>query len=297
MDKLQLPEGVELSYTDKAAHVTTNNALMRYLRQKGNGSMPLTRTILAEYQIERGAPLKITERSMATELLIHAYLDGVFAGWVRFPTAMDCSACCLAAEREEIRMQTLTKKQYLALKAPSEGDFLAARERLLAALPEDCQLTLPAMQSLYPVLHAADYRVTVTLCPGPRGTDVVRVEPGDTTGQLAGACLDIGSTTMQLELVDLVSGRSSLHQQPDAVRHEYSGSHSGRQGEPGASFCIAGADARGYPRNAGYLLSKSGALAGGHLGHDGRRQHDDDALFPRLRPVAGVSESVCAGVL
>ena len=105
-------------------------------------------------------------------------------------------------------MQTLTKKQYLALKAPSEGDFLAARERLLAALPEDCQLTLPAMQSLYPVLHAADYRVTVTLCPGPRGTDVVRVEPGDTTGQLAGACLDIGSTTMQLELVDLVSGRT-----------------------------------------------------------------------------------------
>ena len=105
-------------------------------------------------------------------------------------------------------MQALTKKQYLTLRAPSEGDFLAARERLLAALPEDCQLTLPAMQSLYPVLHAADYRVTATLCPGPRGTDVVRVEPGDTTGQLFGACLDIGSTTMQLELVDLASGRT-----------------------------------------------------------------------------------------
>lgn len=84
MDRLQLPEGVELTYTDKAAHVTTNDALMQYLRQKGNGSMPLTRTILAEYQLERGAPLRITERSMATELLIHAYLDGVFAGWVRF---------------------------------------------------------------------------------------------------------------------------------------------------------------------------------------------------------------------
>ena len=105
-------------------------------------------------------------------------------------------------------MQALTKKQYLTLRAPSEGDFLAARERLLAALPEDCQLTLPAMQSLYPVLHAVVRRVTATLCPGPRGTDVVRVEPGDTTGQLFGACLDIGSTTMQLELVDLASGRT-----------------------------------------------------------------------------------------
>ena len=84
MHKLQLPEGVEFSYTDKAAHVTTNDALMQYLRQKGNGSMPLTRMILTEYQIECGAPLGITERSMATELLIHAYLDGVFSGWVRF---------------------------------------------------------------------------------------------------------------------------------------------------------------------------------------------------------------------
>ena len=32
---------------------------------------------------EHGAQLHITERSMATELLIHAYLDGVFAAWVR----------------------------------------------------------------------------------------------------------------------------------------------------------------------------------------------------------------------
>ena len=46
MDKLQLPEGVEFTYTDKAAHVTTNDALMQYLRHKGNGSMPLTRMIL-----------------------------------------------------------------------------------------------------------------------------------------------------------------------------------------------------------------------------------------------------------
>ena len=82
MDKLQLPEGVEFTYTDKAAHVTTNDALMQYLRQKGNGSMPLTRMILTEYQIECGAPLGITERSMATELLIHPYLDRVFTAWV-----------------------------------------------------------------------------------------------------------------------------------------------------------------------------------------------------------------------
>ena len=56
---------------------------MTYLRQKGNGSLPLSRTILDGYAEERGMQLQITERSMATELLIHAYLDGLFDRWGR----------------------------------------------------------------------------------------------------------------------------------------------------------------------------------------------------------------------
>ena len=95
-------------------------------------------------------------------------------------------------------MNALTEKRYLTLPEPSAGDTLAARERLLAALPEGCRLTLGCMQQLYPVLHEAGYRVTVTLCPGAGGTDVVRVEPGDTTDRNYGLCLDIGSTTMQM---------------------------------------------------------------------------------------------------
>ncbi len=105
-------------------------------------------------------------------------------------------------------MEPLSEKRYLELHAPMGGDFLAARERLLAALPDGCRLTLGCLQQLYPVLSAADYRVTVTLCPGPGGTDAVRVEPGDTTAEHYGLCLDIGSTIMQMELVDLVRGRT-----------------------------------------------------------------------------------------
>ena len=82
MERPKLPEGVELCYTEKAVHLTTNSALMQYLRRKGNGSLPLSRAILAGYAAERGAQLRITERSMATELLIHAYLDGIFDRWV-----------------------------------------------------------------------------------------------------------------------------------------------------------------------------------------------------------------------
>ena len=83
MENQKLPEGVELFYTDRAVHLTTNEALMTYLRQKGNGSLPLSRTILDGYAEERGMQLQITERSMATELLIHTYLDGLFDRWGR----------------------------------------------------------------------------------------------------------------------------------------------------------------------------------------------------------------------
>lgn len=83
MDYPNLPDGVELSCTDRAVHLTTNAALMQYLRQRGNGSLPLSRAILDDYARERGTALAISARSMATELLIHAYLDGVFARWLR----------------------------------------------------------------------------------------------------------------------------------------------------------------------------------------------------------------------
>lgn len=83
METQRLPEGVELSYTDRAVHLTTNGALMAYLRQRGNGSLPLSRMILDGYAAGHGAQLHITERSMATELLIHAYLDGIFDRWMR----------------------------------------------------------------------------------------------------------------------------------------------------------------------------------------------------------------------
>ncbi len=105
-------------------------------------------------------------------------------------------------------MNALTEKRYLMLPKPAAGETLALRERLLAALPEGCRLTFGCMQQLYPALPEADYCITVTLCPGEGGTDVVRVEPGDTTEQNYGLCLDIGSTTMQMELVDLHTGKT-----------------------------------------------------------------------------------------
>ena len=82
MDASQLPEGVTLYYTDKAVHLTTNDALMTFLRQKGNGSLPLSRTILAGYEAECGAALQLAA----------ARAVAVFA----IPAASNSSKCVVA---------------------------------------------------------------------------------------------------------------------------------------------------------------------------------------------------------
>ena len=103
---------------------------------------------------------------------------------------------------------TFAYKRFLKLPKPTREDFRPDRERILDALrPLDASMSLEAMCTLYPMTAEADYAVTVTLCPGPQGLEVTRVEPGDTTGRLLGLALDIGSTTLEMELVDMVTGQ------------------------------------------------------------------------------------------
>lgn len=104
-------------------------------------------------------------------------------------------------------MEPMAYKRCLEIKKPDGQDALANRERLLSALGDiPARVTLPVMQRLYPLLQDADYRVTVTLSPSELGWDVICIEPGDTTGRLYGLALDIGSTTLEMELLDLNSG-------------------------------------------------------------------------------------------
>ena len=103
---------------------------------------------------------------------------------------------------------TFTEKRYLRLPKPTKDDFRADRERILDTLGEkDVIMSVAALRTLYPLVQDAQYDVTVTLSPAPEGREIIRVEPGDTTDQLCGLALDIGSTTLEMELVDMVSGR------------------------------------------------------------------------------------------
>ncbi len=104
-------------------------------------------------------------------------------------------------------MKPLAIKHFLQLNKPDGTDGLADRERILQALDRD-DITIPVrvLRTLYPLLPDADYEITVTLSPAQQGWEIVRVEAGDTTDRLYGAALDIGSTTLEMALLDLNSG-------------------------------------------------------------------------------------------
>lgn len=106
-------------------------------------------------------------------------------------------------------MKPFARKEYLTLPKPSADDPLDDRARLLRALgPETVHMTLAAMQALYPALRADDYRVTATLSPAEHGWTMVRVEPGDTTARFFALALDIGTTTLEMELLHLPDGEA-----------------------------------------------------------------------------------------
>lgn len=104
-------------------------------------------------------------------------------------------------------MKPFARKEYLVLPEPSAEDTLDDRTRLLRALKEEnVRFSLAAMQELYPALRQGKYAVTATLSPAENGWEIVHVEPGDTSARFYALALDIGTTTLEMELLHLPDG-------------------------------------------------------------------------------------------
>ncbi|MGD9015380.1 MAG: ASKHA domain-containing protein [Candidatus Omnitrophota bacterium] len=102
----------------------------------------------------------------------------------------------------------LATKLYLELPHPNQIDRISDLERLYRAIRQIDNV--PIMQSglvnirrLGKLLRDSDWKVTVTLGKRNGTTEIVLVEPGDTSSKNYGLCFDIGTTTISAQLVDL----------------------------------------------------------------------------------------------
>ncbi len=115
------------------------------------------------------------------------------------------------------QVQPPVQKVFLRLTPPTMEDNIPDLQRLMRALMKtlgtDQELSYDhpeLLRELPFILRESNWEVTVLLLHGKRETDsdrIIAVEPGDTTSQLYGLAVDIGTTTVCGLLLDLNSGK------------------------------------------------------------------------------------------
>lgn len=111
------------------------------------------------------------------------------------------------------------EKVYLELSPPSAQNNMPDVARLIAALKEKagvrrCEISLPVIKDLPTILRANDFKVTVTVMHSVKEggkNQITHVQSGDTSKQNFGLAVDIGTTTVFGQLVNLNTGEI-LHQ-------------------------------------------------------------------------------------
>lgn len=110
---------------------------------------------------------------------------------------------------EEIFVHSpLATKLYLELPPPNLEDKISDLERFYRQIRriQDIpimQTGLANIRRLGELLRSADWKITATLGKRNGTTEIVLIEPGDTSHKNFGLCFDIGTTTISGQLVDL----------------------------------------------------------------------------------------------
>ncbi|WP_028324862.1 ASKHA domain-containing protein [Desulfatirhabdium butyrativorans] len=106
------------------------------------------------------------------------------------------------------------EKKYLELPEPSHQDNLPDVSRLIGFLKLEHDehrlvVSLPVIRKLPGILRQSGFKITATLArpvhPG-RKTHIINVQPGDTTDRNYAIAIDIGTTTVYGQLIDLITG-------------------------------------------------------------------------------------------
>ena len=111
----------------------------------------------------------------------------------------------------EFEYDPLATKWLVNVAGPQLGDGLSDLDRLTRAIQQDwgrIETTYPlaVMRTVADVVREAGGLVTVTLVRQPGRLHIVRVESGDTTTRHLGIAVDIGTTTVAVQLIDLCHG-------------------------------------------------------------------------------------------
>jgi len=117
-----------------------------------------------------------------------------------------------AKDSEGPEFRPLVTKVYLELSPPTLEDNIADIERISRELRkkigwQDLDISLNCLQHLSEKLRENDWKVTVSIAKEKNRRRILKIEPLDTTDHNYGVAVDVGTTTVVAQLVDMNSGK------------------------------------------------------------------------------------------
>ncbi|MCK4261903.1 DUF4445 domain-containing protein [bacterium] len=159
-------------------------------------------TIHSDVEIEIPPSSRLKDQQILTEEAKVERLKGVFseAGEVERGIELE--------EREIFSHSPLATKLFLKLPPPTLKDNVSDLERLYREVRRKrdipiLQTGLANVKKMARLLRESNWQVTVLLGKRNGTTEIVLIEPGDTSGRDFGLAFDVGTTTIVAQLVDL----------------------------------------------------------------------------------------------
>ncbi len=163
----------------------------------------------------RQACLSIVKSDLIVRIPVESSID---ASVLNMQSTPRCTARIKEMNLEDLKDKGLfvppVEKKYLELPVPTAQDNLPDVSRLVGFLKLEhgehrLVVDLPVIQKIPDILREADFKITATLArpvhPG-RKTHIINIQPGDTTQRNYAIAMDIGTTTLYGQLIDLITG-------------------------------------------------------------------------------------------
>ena len=113
-----------------------------------------------------------------------------------------------SVEKPPRRTSPWARKRYVELSPPTLSDNTADLERVLKGIGwRGYEVHLETLRALPGTARAGGWKVTATISSMGDKPTLVRVEPGNTSDTLLGVAVDVGTTTIVVNLLDLLTGK------------------------------------------------------------------------------------------
>jgi uncharacterized 2Fe-2S/4Fe-4S cluster protein (DUF4445 family) len=196
----------------------------------GAGSCGKCRVVVEEGEVERAPNPKLTEEEIAKGYALACQTRVLSDVKVRIPLESrigdkrifkrkepePAHGHLLSAAEWEKRLPAWeldpsTRKVHLVLPKPTLDDNASDAERVKRGLAQEADLRgvvidYPVLQRLPNIIRQSEWDITVTVLDSGEELRAVRIEQGDTTERQSAIAVDVGTTTISAELIDLRTG-------------------------------------------------------------------------------------------